>query len=77
MGDFTAYFLIARDGMRSRSCRAFLRSFAGSITGKDWVFKLTIADKNNPDHAIIFEDFNEEALVEFQEARGFDGSLEL
>lgn len=73
--DFVSYFLIAHDGMRSAACRSFLRSFSNALVNMDLAFKITVADPKNPDHAIIFENFNEEANLEFQGAKAIGHSL--
>lgn len=66
--DFTPYALIALDGMRSSACRSFLRSFSNALTQRILDFKLFVADRHNPDHKFVFDQYNPEAQIEFQSA---------
>jgi hypothetical protein len=63
---FVPYGRIALDGMRSRACRTFLRSFSDMLVSRSWEFQVAEADPNRKSHQTIFEQWNKEAGIELQ-----------
>jgi hypothetical protein len=64
--DFVPYARLAIDGMRSRACRAFLRSFSNMMVEKDWTFQVAEARRDVEAHKPMFDLFNPEAGIELQ-----------
>ncbi len=56
---FIPTMFICKDGMRSKASRMFCRSIGDSLFDKPLDFQLYAASEDDPQHATIFEHYNE------------------
>lgn len=58
--DFVPSFLIVHDAMRSLASRRFFRSFNTALGRRRLTFTLFLADQDNPDHKVLYDNYNSE-----------------
>lgn len=68
---FYPNMLVVHDGMQSNAVKQFCRSLSDSLMNKPLNFEVFIADRNNPNHETLFDNYNPEAQVMFGEVVHF------
>jgi hypothetical protein len=57
---FVPSFLVAHDAMRSFNTRKFFRAFNSALARRRLTFTLFLADPDNPEHKVLFDNYNTE-----------------
>ena len=75
---FVPNFIVIFDGMQNQRTRSFFKSYAEVMAKKIMHFNLFVAQRENPDHAFLFEGYNplaNEELSSYTMYSSFGGSL--